>query len=456
MAEEFGVEDRGHFYDPVGALRDVVVNHMMQLLAAAAMEAPAGADASTINDAKFALFRAMPDADPAHYVRGQYEGYLDVPGVAAGRRRRPTWRCAWRSTTGAGPGCRSSCAPASACPRPRRRSGVVFKRPPRLGFVATDKRPPEPSQLVVRLDPTTGVRLVLDAQRAGETVPGPITLDMDFADEGGEGATPYEVLLHDAMEGDARASRGRTARRRSGGSCSRCSTRRGRCTPTRGARGDHRRRTGSSPAWAAGTSRGRRHERHRGEEARPRPPARPRRTACRRAPPRRRRSRRSPTTPSSRTATRARSSRPTARIGWLCVPSFDAPSVFGTLLDREAGSFRMGPFGIDVPTSRHYVPGTTVLETTWHCPTGWAVVQDALTVGPRRGEDTVTPHTRPPADVDGDHLLVRTVECHRRERGDRARVRAGLRLRARDGDLDAARRGPPRRRRAPGRTSSSA
>jgi GH15 family glucan-1,4-alpha-glucosidase len=103
---------------------------------------------------------------------------------------------------------------------------------------------------------------------------------------------------------------------------------------------------------------------------------------------------------------------PDGSIGWLCVPSFDAPSVFGTLLDREAGSFRMGPFGINVPTSRHYVPGTTVLETTWHCPTGWAVVHDALTVGPRRGEDTVTPHTRPPADVDGDHVLVRTVECH--------------------------------------------
>ncbi len=84
MAESFGVEDRGHFYDPVGALRDVVVNHLMQLLAAAAMEAPAASDASTLKDAKFAVFRSMPDADPAHYVRGQYDGYLDIDGVAAG------------------------------------------------------------------------------------------------------------------------------------------------------------------------------------------------------------------------------------------------------------------------------------------------------------------------------------------------------------------------------------
>ncbi len=84
MAESFGVEDRGHFYDPVGALRDVVVNHLMQLLAVAAMEAPAGNDAKTLKDAKYALFRALEDAKPEQYVRGQYDGYLDVDGVAKG------------------------------------------------------------------------------------------------------------------------------------------------------------------------------------------------------------------------------------------------------------------------------------------------------------------------------------------------------------------------------------
>ena len=82
MAESFGVEDRGHFYDPVGALRDVVVNHLMQLLAMAAMEPPAGSDAETVKDAKFAVFRAIADADPAHCVRGQYDGYRQIDGVA--------------------------------------------------------------------------------------------------------------------------------------------------------------------------------------------------------------------------------------------------------------------------------------------------------------------------------------------------------------------------------------
>ena len=102
---------------------------------------------------------------------------------------------------------------------------------------------------------------------------------------------------------------------------------------------------------------------------------------------------------------------PDGAVDWLCVPSFDSPSVFGSLLDRQAGAFRLGPFGVNVPASRSYVPGTNVLVTTWQAPIGWVEVRDALTIGPRRGEDTVTPHTRPPADDDADHLLVRTVTC---------------------------------------------
>jgi GH15 family glucan-1,4-alpha-glucosidase len=98
-------------------------------------------------------------------------------------------------------------------------------------------------------------------------------------------------------------------------------------------------------------------------------------------------------------------------VDWLCVPRFDSPSVFGALLDRGAGGFRFGPFGINVPTGRIYEPGTNSLVTSWKTPTGWVVVRDALTMGPRRGEDTVTPHTRPPADEDADHVLVRTAEC---------------------------------------------
>src|SRR5437763_5572550 len=102
---------------------------------------------------------------------------------------------------------------------------------------------------------------------------------------------------------------------------------------------------------------------------------------------------------------------PDGAIDWLCVPSFDSPSVFGTLLARGAGTFRLGPFGINVPNGRVYEPGTNTLLTTWHTPRGWVLVRDALTMGPRHGEDGVTPHTRPPADEDADHLLVRTVLC---------------------------------------------
>jgi alpha,alpha-trehalase len=102
---------------------------------------------------------------------------------------------------------------------------------------------------------------------------------------------------------------------------------------------------------------------------------------------------------------------PDGAIDWLCVPSFDAPSVFGSLLDREAGFFRFAPFGISHPTARVYEAGTNVVRTTWKTPNGWIVIRDALTMGPWDHEDEITPHTRPPADDDADHMLVRTVEC---------------------------------------------
>jgi len=102
---------------------------------------------------------------------------------------------------------------------------------------------------------------------------------------------------------------------------------------------------------------------------------------------------------------------PDGAIDWLCVPRFDAPSVFGTLLDRQAGTFRFAPFGINVPAARFYEPGTNMLATTWKTTTGWLMVRDALTLGPTRGEDHVTPHTRPAADEDADHVLVRVALC---------------------------------------------
>jgi glucose-6-phosphate 1-dehydrogenase len=203
MGESFGVEDRGHFYDPVGALRDVVVNHLLQVVAATAMEAPAGHGAATIKDAVAGVFRAMPDADPAQYVRGQYDGYRTIQGVAADsatetfaalRLEIENWRWAgvpFFIRTG-------KCLPVT-----RTEVRLVFKQPPRLEMFARWPRRPEPDQLVIKLYPSTGIRLEVDAQRGDRMDPEQIHLDMEFADEGGEAATPYEVLLHAAMVGDS-------------------------------------------------------------------------------------------------------------------------------------------------------------------------------------------------------------------------------------------------------------
>jgi glucose-6-phosphate 1-dehydrogenase len=202
MAEAFGVEDRGHFYDPVGALRDVVVNHLMQVVAASAMEVPSRADADTLKNSVAALFHSVDTAKPEHYVRGQYDGYLAIDGVdpksttetyAALRLEIENWR--WS-------GVPFFIRTGKRLPVTQTELRLVFKRPPRLGFARG--RQSEANQLVVKLDPSTGVRLIVDAHRADVGGPAPITLDMEFAEEGGEGATPYEVLLHAALVGDSK------------------------------------------------------------------------------------------------------------------------------------------------------------------------------------------------------------------------------------------------------------
>ena len=103
---------------------------------------------------------------------------------------------------------------------------------------------------------------------------------------------------------------------------------------------------------------------------------------------------------------------PDGSIEWMGVPRFDSPSMFGALLDRRAGSFRVGPYGLVVPLSIRYLPGTMVVETTWMSPSGWLVAKDALTIGPWHDDHAdESSHTRPPTDSDADHMLVRTLEC---------------------------------------------
>jgi alpha,alpha-trehalase len=98
-------------------------------------------------------------------------------------------------------------------------------------------------------------------------------------------------------------------------------------------------------------------------------------------------------------------------IEWMCLPHFDSPSVFGAMLDRGAGSWRVGPYGVYVPAGRRYIPGTNVIETTWMTPQGWLRVMEALTIGDWHDNKRGSSHTRPPTDYDADHLLVRVVEC---------------------------------------------
>jgi glucose-6-phosphate 1-dehydrogenase len=152
-----------------------------------------------------ALFRSIREADPAHYVRGQYDGYRDVDGVAddsttesfvALRLDIDNWR--W---SGVPFYIRAGKKLAATQTELR----VVFKRAPSIdfGFGVDPLLAPGRNQLVFKLDPSTGVRLVVDAHRAHDAGPGDITLDMEFADEGGEAPTPYEVLLLAALLGES-------------------------------------------------------------------------------------------------------------------------------------------------------------------------------------------------------------------------------------------------------------
>ncbi len=103
---------------------------------------------------------------------------------------------------------------------------------------------------------------------------------------------------------------------------------------------------------------------------------------------------------------------PSGNVEWLCLPRMDSPSVFGAMLDRDAGSFRLGPADLMVPTARRYLPGTMVVETSWGCRGGWVVIRDVLLIGPWHHEnDRSDTHRRSPTDYDADHVLLRTVRC---------------------------------------------
>ena len=201
MAENFGVEDRGSFYDPVGALRDVVQNHLMQIIGLVASEPPASPDADGLRDKRVDVFRAMPDADPAHYVRGQYDGYLSVPGVAPDSGTETfaalkLWIDNWR-WSGVPFFIRAGKAMAEKVTEVR----IIFKRPPRVAFAANVA--PDTNELVLRIDPKPGTDLIVQAKKPGAQTTRTVDLSLIFSDEMGEAPEPYERLLGDALRGDA-------------------------------------------------------------------------------------------------------------------------------------------------------------------------------------------------------------------------------------------------------------
>ncbi len=201
MTENFGVEDRGSFYDPVGALRDVVQNHLLQLLGLFASEPPATADANGLRDKRVEVFRAIPDADPMHYVRGQYDGYLAVPGVAK-RSQTETYAALrleidnWR-WSGVPFFIRAGKALAVTATEIR----IIFKRPPPLAFDGGSV--PDPDEFVLRIDPDAAADLIVQAKTPGAETTRSIDLSLVFGEELGTMPEPYERLLGDALHGHA-------------------------------------------------------------------------------------------------------------------------------------------------------------------------------------------------------------------------------------------------------------
>ncbi len=199
IAEDFGVDDRGRFYDAVGTMRDVIQNHALQVLSLIAMEPPAGNQSDSVRDKKLELFKAVRTADSERYVRGQYEGFHDVREVAPDSTTETfaavelaidNWR--WS-------GVPFFIRAGKCLPHKASEVNVVFDRPPRLGVGGG--RLPDPNQLTVRIEPEPGSRIRLYAKQAGEEAFEPADLEVLFEKLPGEDPEPYERLLGDALAG---------------------------------------------------------------------------------------------------------------------------------------------------------------------------------------------------------------------------------------------------------------
>jgi glucose-6-phosphate 1-dehydrogenase len=205
MAEEFGVEGRGRFYESVGALRDVVQNHLLQVVALLAMEPPAGADASALRDERSKLLRQIRTVEPASVIRGQYRGYREEEGVApdsdvetyvALRLEIDSWRWA---------GVPFLLRTGKHLPITATEAVVEFAAPPRLLFSPPGAPAPHPNHLRFQLGKDDGVMLHLQTKAPGDDlISRPVDLEVSFGEVFGERQEAYQRLLEDAMVGDTR------------------------------------------------------------------------------------------------------------------------------------------------------------------------------------------------------------------------------------------------------------
>lgn len=205
MAEEFGTAGRAKFYDTAGAIRDVVQNHLLEIVALLGMEPPVAADADALRDEKVKLFRQIDSFDPKQVVRGQYRGYLDEPNVAPGsdtetfaavRFHIDSWRWSgvdWLIRAG------------KHLPVTATEAIVEFKAPPRMLFADASSTAPHPNHLRFRLGEVGGIMLQLHAKTPGDRLlTHPVDLEVSQERLFGSPEEPYERLLEDAMDGDAR------------------------------------------------------------------------------------------------------------------------------------------------------------------------------------------------------------------------------------------------------------
>ena len=199
LAEDFGVEDRGRFYDSVGAMRDVIQNHALQVLALVGMGPPTGNHSDSIRDKKLEFFKSMRTADPGKYVRGQYSGYRDVKDVAADSTTETYAAVELEVDSWRWSGVPFFVRAGKNLPVKASEVNVVFKRPPTLGIGRGIT--PEPNQLTLRIEPEPGARIRLFAKKAGEEDFEPADLAVLFEKVPGEEPEPYERLLADALDG---------------------------------------------------------------------------------------------------------------------------------------------------------------------------------------------------------------------------------------------------------------